>query len=150
MFTCTDLGAVTLSSGLFRNPTKLFMPVFPKITWQFQISVLPDKSFILPYHEYLDKIDSCQVKEEIQYEKLLDRIAIRIDDNTIIPNFKYVSMHLSNDKAIFLLYELKKSINEIKKHGIIPIENIEEIEKKNRIWFYSIIWFIIFSNQGKR
>lgn len=106
------------------------MPVFPKMAWQFQLPLNPKSLFILPYHEYLSKIDSSSGKEQERYEKYLDEVAVRIDDSTIIPHFKYVSMQLSSDKAIYLLYQIKKSLKQIKSHGIISIEDIQLLEKK--------------------
>ncbi len=106
------------------------MPVFPKIAWQFQVPLDPKLTFILPYHEYLQFLEKKDGIKREEKEKWLEDITVKVDDPTIIPHFKYVSMHLTHDKAIYLLYKLKKSINKLKEHGVIPIEQIENYEKK--------------------
>ncbi len=106
------------------------MPVFPKIAWQFQVSFESELTFILPYHEYLQFIEKKDGIKREEKEKWLEDITVKVEDPTMIPHFKYVSMHLSHDKAIYLLYKLKKSISKIKEHGIIPLEEIEDYEKK--------------------
>ena len=100
-------------------------PNFPKIAWRFQISLDPDFTFILPYHDYLEALEEGKIEEE-----KLDEIAVKVDEPTIEPHFKYVSMHLTHDKAIYLLYKLRKSIDKIKKHGIIPSQQIEDYNEK--------------------
>ena len=106
------------------------MPVFPKMAWQFQISLDPELTFILPYHEYLQYIDKKDNIKREEKEQWLEEITVKVEDSTIIPHFKYVSMHLPHDKAIFLLYKIKKSITNAKKHGILPIEVLENYEKR--------------------
>jgi len=106
------------------------MPVFPKIVWQFQVPLDPELTFMLPYHEYLQFTERKDGIKREEKEKCLEDITVKVDDPTIIPHFKYVSMHLSHDKAIYLLYKLKKSIGKLKEHGVIPIEQIENYEKK--------------------
>ncbi len=105
-------------------------PVFPKIAWQFQVPLDPELTFILPYHEYLRFIERKNKIKREEKEKWLEDITVKVEDPTIIPHFKYVSMHLPHDKAIYLLYKLRKSISKLKEHGVIPIEQIEDYEKK--------------------
>jgi len=120
----------------YNFPQKLYdemnkkRPVFPKIAWQLQIPLDPETTFILPYHEYLEWIEQNDSIERDEKEKYLDTVAVRIDDSTIIPHFKYVSMHLPHDKAIYLLYKLKKAVKEMKGHGVVSIEQINDIERK--------------------
>lgn len=105
-------------------------PVFPKIAWQYQIPLDPETTFILPYHEYLEWKEQDDNIDLGKKDNYLDEIVVRVDDFTIEPHFKYVSMHVPHDKAIFLLYKIKKSIKKIKAHGLIPIEQIKDLEKK--------------------
>lgn len=106
------------------------MPVFPKIAWQFQVPLDPELTFILPYHEYLQFIERKDGTKREDKEKWLEDITVKVDDPTIIPHFKYVSMYIPHDKTIYLLYKLKKSISKLKEHGVISIEQIESYEKK--------------------
>jgi len=103
----------------------------PTIAWQFQILLEPSTIFTLPYHEYLDLID--REKDESASNELwknLDEVAIRIEETTIIPNFKYVSMHLQHDKAIYLLYLFRQSIRRMKEHNLVERSLISEAEGK--------------------
>ena len=102
----------------------------PKQAWQFQIMLEPNSVFVIPYQKYLDLIDQQNEDEAISTWKNLDEVAIRIEDRTIIPNFKYVSMHVNHDKALYLLYNFRKSIRKMKEQEIIDHTLIEEIEKK--------------------
>ncbi len=107
------------------------MANMPTTAWQFQILLDPDTAFVLPYHEYLDLID--KEKDEnasIELWKKLDDVAIRTEENTLVPNFKYVSMHLEHDKAIYLLYLIRQSISQMKKHNLIDHSLINEVEQK--------------------
>ncbi|MGF3573643.1 MAG: ATP-dependent DNA helicase [Candidatus Bathyarchaeia archaeon] len=103
----------------------------PKTAWQFQILLDPDTVFVLPYHEYLNLIDN-EKDESASSElwKKLDEAAIRIEETTIIPNFKYVSMHLEHDKALFLLYLFRQSTRQMKNHNLIGYSLISEAEQK--------------------
>lgn len=106
------------------------MPVFPKIAWQFQVSLDPKLTFILPYHAYLQYIERRDGIKEEEKERWLEEITVKVDDPTVILHFKYVSMHLSHDKAIFLLYKIKRSIAKAKEHGVVSIELLEDYERK--------------------
>lgn len=114
---------------------------FPKIAWQFKISVNPDSLVLLPYHKYL----SSNLPED-KKEKLLKDIAVEITDPTLIPNFKYVSMHLNPDKALYVLYTIKQKLKILKdsEESILSEEEIENLEEKiNKM--LKIIW----ENRGK-
>ena len=103
----------------------------PTTAWQFQILLNPETLFVLPYHEYLNLID--REKDESASNELwkkLDEVAIRIEETTIIPNFKYVSTHLEHDKAIYLLYLLKQSTLRMKKHNLVEYSLISDAEHK--------------------
>lgn len=112
---------------------------FPRIAWQFKVSIDPDTLVLLPYHDYL----SANLPEN-KKEKLLKDIALCITDSTLIPHFKYVSMHLSMDKALFLLYSIKQKLKQIKEHGIVPYEELKITEDRiNKL--LEVLW----KNRGK-
>jgi exodeoxyribonuclease V alpha subunit len=60
----------------------------------------------------------------------LSEIAIPIEEGNLIPHFKYVSMHLSHDKCIYLLYAIRKSADKMKEHKIIDYTELKEIERR--------------------
>jgi len=100
---------------------------FSELAWHFCIELHPDATFILPYHEYLDWKETGSEKPEERWRKLKE-IVITIDEPTIVPHFKYVSMHLPHDKAIYLLYMIKKVVELMQKHGIVSWEKLKQIE----------------------
>jgi len=103
---------------------------FPKLAWQFQIVLEPNSVFVLPYHEYLEWIyKEDEIETKTKWKKL-NEVAISINESTIIPHFKYVSMLLTHDKAIYLLYSILKSLRKMKEHGIVEYSQIDEMEKK--------------------
>ncbi len=118
-----------IPSSIYEKYNKDY-PVFPRISWQLQVSFNPDLTFILPYHEYLEYVNRDEGLEKPEREKLLDEISVKIEDQTIIPHFKYVSMHLPHDKAIYLLYKLRLAIAKMRQHNIINTKQIEVLEKK--------------------
>ena len=101
----------------------------PETAWQFQMLLEPVTTFALPYNEYLALIEKSQPDATEQW-KQLDEVAIKIEEKTLIPHFKYVSMHVSHDKAIYLLYSMRQSIRKMKKHEIVKPSTLAEIEKK--------------------
>lgn len=104
---------------------------FHTMAWQFQVSLDPNLTFIMPYHEYLEWVNKAEAREKENRLKKLNEIVIPIEGN-LIPHFKYVSMHLNHDKAIFLLYLLKKSLRKIREHGelVVSYSDIKSIEDK--------------------
>jgi DNA replication protein DnaC len=94
---------------------------FPRLSWNVRYSFdMPDKGFILPYHQYLELIENGTLKDDA----FLNDIKATIDEPEIISGFKYVNMDIDNDNAIYLLWKLKKSLLKIKEHGLVdyPVE----------------------------
>lgn len=105
------------------------MQNFPTSSWQFQINLKPETTFIMPYHEYLRWTEDAQGAQRSERWKKLEEIVIPINEGNVIPHFKYVSMHVNHDKAIFLLYLFKRSLRKMKEHGeIVPYSEVEKIE----------------------
>jgi exodeoxyribonuclease V alpha subunit len=109
---------------------------FPTLAWQLQLVLDPSSVFVLPYHEYLEWVNKDVGTGPNEKWKKLDEIAIPITESTLIPHFKYVSMHLSHDKCLYLLYLIKKSYQRIKDHklNLISYDKLAEIgERLNRL-----------------
>jgi len=114
------------------------MTYFPQTAWQFNIRLDPESTFILPYQEYLDWAGEDEIDKEARQETVQD-IAVQIDEKTIIPHFKYVSMHLSHDRGIYLLYSVLRSIGKMRKHDLLHVSKLDEIETKTKK-LLSIAW----------
>ncbi|MEM2717147.1 MAG: hypothetical protein QW455_05945 [Archaeoglobaceae archaeon] len=107
------------------------MQNFPVISWQFRVQIDPEESFLLPYDHYLRLIEKTKdQKERDEIERLLSDAAVSIDERTLYPVFKYVSMQLSHDQALYLLYKLDKSIKKMKEHQKVPQYVLDDISKK--------------------
>jgi len=136
-----------LGAGLVRNtrepkdyeiPSKLLERVrsrptmrnTPTLAWQFQLILDPNSTFVLPYHEYLNLMGNGNEDDVIENWRKLDEVTVAIEDNTIVHNLKYVSMHLSSDKCIYLLYLLRQAIRKMKEHGIVEYSHVDDIERK--------------------
>jgi exodeoxyribonuclease V alpha subunit len=103
------------------------MKNFPELAWQFQLTLDPDTIVILPYQKYLEWIE--EDPTNVKWKKL-EEIAIPIEEENLIPHFKYVSMHIPHDKCIYLLYLIKRSLDKMKEHMLIDYEELKEIENK--------------------
>lgn len=103
---------------------------FPEMDWQFRVTLQPDSTFVMPYQEYLSWIKKEDEIDKDKKWKQLSEVAIPIEEKAIIPNFKYVSMHLSHDKAIYLLYRMKNSLEKMRDHQIVKTQRINHIEEK--------------------
>jgi len=91
--------------------------------WAIQVSHDFEKwGVLLPYHEYLERAEKYPEEEE-----RLKEMRIIIDEQSIIPNFKYVAAHLDDDQCLYLLYKIKKSLRIIEEHGQF---NVSKEQKK--------------------
>ena len=102
------------------------MKNFPTLNWAIQFTHQPDKAVLLPYREYVKHVED--YPEE--FEKLND-IKVVIDEPSLVRSFKYVAMDIDDDKCLYLLYKLRKSIFKIREHNrqVIP-HDLEEEEKR--------------------
>src|SRR2546425_2346102 len=60
---------------------------------------------------------------------MLDEMAVLIEENELVPHFKYVASELDDDECIFLLTKLRRSILSIKKHGLVSQQIVANQEK---------------------
>ena len=122
-------------SSYYEKLKKKFGGYFPDIEWSFQIILDPDTIVMLPYQEYVKMRDGKSdeaLKRKI--DELLNEIAVEVDKQSLIPHFKYVSMHIPTDKALYILYEVLESLEKALKHGIVERELIEtHIERCKRL-----------------
>lgn len=91
----------------------LTMTNFPTMNWMLQFSHDPEKAVVLPYREY---IKFSETNPE-QGEEYLNEIKVIIEEDSLIRGFKYVSMDIDDDKCLYLLYKLRKSIKKIQEHN---------------------------------
>lgn len=102
------------------------MQNFPTLNWMLQFSHDKDKAILLPYKEYVEYVENNQNSED-----LLSDMKVLIEETSLISGFKYVSMDIDNDKCLYLLYKIRKSILKIKEHNQQVIKyDIENQEKK--------------------
>lgn len=88
------------------------MSNFPTINWMLQFSHDPDTSVLLPYSDYIKYTEAHPDTEE-----LLQDVKVIIEEESLIRGFKYVSMDIDDDKCLYLLYKLRKSIKKMQEHN---------------------------------
>jgi hypothetical protein len=99
---------------------KQSMQHFPSINWAVNVSYdFQNAGVLLPYKEYLE-----YVEEHPQSENLLSEMRVLIEEEALIPSFKYVATDIDDDKCIYLLTKLRKSLEAIKEHGITDVDRI--------------------------
>jgi len=92
---------------------------FPTLNWALLVSVDPSNLIILPYKEYLSRIQEQSESEEARSK--LEEMRVIIDEEALIPSFKYVANELDFDGAIYLLYKLRKSLTIVREHGFVNV-----------------------------
>ena len=113
-----------------RNNDK--MKFFPTMNWALKISYDKSRTVVLPYQEYLRYIE-----ENPEEERKLEEAKVLVQEEALIPYFKYVAEELDDDACLYLLYKLKKSISIMQEQGIpgVDLEReqrvIEELLKKS-------------------
>jgi len=94
------------------------MQHYSSMNWVINTSYdFRDGGVLLPYKEYLDYI-----KQNPAASELLDEMKILLDEEYMIPNFKYVASDINDDSCIYLLTKLRESFLTIKKHPVMDIE----------------------------
>lgn len=99
------------------------MQNFPTINWALQFTHdFKNHGVLLPYHEYLEYVERNPNDEE----KLND-MKVVVDEASLVSAFKYVAMDMDDDRCLYLLYKIRKSLYKIEEHG--HIANQEEVNK---------------------
>jgi len=108
------------------------MKNLPKIMWAIQLHHdFQNWGILLPYKEYLDRIEEFPEEED-----KLKEMRILIDEDSLVSNFKYVAEELDEDKCLYLLYEIRKSLKIVEDHGFINVDREKGIIEKliQRSW----------------
>lgn len=103
------------------------MTNFPTMNWMLQFTHNPDNAVLLPYKEYIKYIETHPNNED-----LLQDVKVVIDEQSLVRGFKYVSMDIDDDKCLYLLYKLRKSIKKIQEHKQQVVKS-DLTEEENRI-----------------
>lgn len=116
---------------LAQKAKQLKQPNFPSMNWALRYTLdIQDTGVRIPYHEYLDLLN----REGGIGEDLLEKIAVTIDEPELRDGFTYVAKHIDDDQAIYLLTKIRRSLLEVKEHGVIDtsqtnvqISRVEEL-----------------------
>ena len=129
-FSSSELEEIRRPKKKKDGTTNIKMLNFPTMNWMLQFSHDPVKAVVIPYHEYLAFIETNPGAEE-----LLDEVKVIIEEQSLIKGFKYVSMDIDDDKCLYLLYKLRKSIKQIQAHNqqVIKRDLLEEEERINEL-----------------
>lgn len=102
------------------------MKNFPTMNWALQFTHDSNCAVLLPYKEYLDYAENYPA-DAVK----LDEMKVVIEEDSLIGSFKYVAMDIDDDKCLYLLYKIRKSIKKINEHNEIVIQrNLIEEEKR--------------------
>lgn len=110
----------TMSSGIT-------MSNFPTMNWMLRFTHDPKTAVLLPYKDYITYVDKNPGSEQ-----LLQDVKVIIEEESLIRAFKYVSMDMDDDKCLYLLYKLRKSIKKAQEHNQQVLKS-DLKEEENRI-----------------
>lgn len=112
----------------WKEYTDLTMTNFPTMNWMLQFTHDPDSAVLLPYKEYISYTEANPGTEE-----LLQDVKVIIEEESLVRGFKYVSMDIDDDKCLYLLYKLRKSIIKIQEHNqqVIKHDLVKELNRIN-------------------
>ena len=113
--------------GKWVEKADLTMTNFPTINWMLQFSHDPNSAILLPYKEYIN-----YTEENPDSEHLLHDMKVVVDEESLMRGFKYVSMDIDDDKCLYLLYKLRKSIKKMQEHNQQVVKSDLQ-EEENRI-----------------
>jgi ATP-dependent exoDNAse (exonuclease V) alpha subunit len=111
------------------------MKNFPTLNWAIQITHQIEKSVLLPYKDYLQHVE----KDPEELEKL-EEMKVVIDEPSLVRSFKYVAMDIDDDKCLYLLYKIRKSILKIKEHNHKVIHHDLDKEEKRIESLIKMVW----------
>lgn len=107
------------------------MKNFPEFAWQLKIRLDPGCSVALPYREYLEWCESSRgFEQEAERRDALRDMSIPVAEPNLVPHFKYVSMHVPADKALYLLYTMRRSVERMSSHGLIDQAQLDDMAEK--------------------
>lgn len=91
---------------------------FPTMNWAMKFKHDPTTRVLLPYREYVKYAEGNP--EDV--EKLED-MRVLVDEPSLVSGFKYVCMDVDDDKFLYLLYKLRKSIKKIQEHNQVVVKS---------------------------
>jgi ATP-dependent exoDNAse (exonuclease V) alpha subunit len=105
------------------------MQNMPTMNWALPVTYDGAKSVKLPYHEYL-----AHIEQQPDDEPKLREMRVLVEEDELVRCFKYVSEPVDDDRALYLLYKLRKAITVAEGHGIAKalgnsLETIDEFIK---------------------
>lgn len=103
------------------------MKNFPKMNWALQFTHDPNSAVFLPYREYIEYAEKYP-----EDANKLDDMKVVIEEDSLISGFKYVAMEIDDDKCLYLLYKLRKSIKKIVEHNYSVVDS-DFLEEQKRI-----------------
>jgi len=102
------------------------MQNFSNMNWAVRISCdFANTGIRLPYHEYLE-----HVREHPEDEYKLHEMRVLIEEDALIPHFKYVAEEIDDDRCIYLLYKIQKAIEIAQRHGIVKLDREQRLIEK--------------------
>jgi ATP-dependent exoDNAse (exonuclease V) alpha subunit len=90
------------------------MQNMPIMNWALPVRHDGPQAVILPYHEYLERI-----RTNPDDEQKLREMRVLVEEDELIRCFKYVCEPVDDDRALYLLYKLRKAFQIIDGHGIV-------------------------------
>ena len=111
------------------------MSNFPTMNWMLQFSHDPETAVVLPYKEYIDYIE-----RNPDSEQLLQDVKVIIEEESLIRAFKYVSMDMDDDKCLYLLYKLRKSIKKAQEHNQQVLKSDLKKEENRINYLIDKVW----------
>ncbi|MRS02376.1 DUF2075 domain-containing protein, partial [bacterium] len=103
----------------------LKMKNFPSINWALQFAHNPESAVMLPYREYIKYAD--EHPEDIEK---LNEMKVVVEEESLVRGFKYVAMDIDDDKCLYLLYKLRKSIMKIQNHSQLVVASDMSVEEE--------------------
>lgn len=111
------------------------MSNFPTMNWMLQFTHDPETAVLLPYREYIR-----YVEKNPESEQLLQDVKVIIEEESLIRAFKYVSMDIDDDKCLYLLYKLRKSIKKAQDHNRQVVKSDLKEEERRINTLIQKIW----------
>jgi ATP-dependent exoDNAse (exonuclease V) alpha subunit len=90
------------------------MQNMPIMNWAMPVRHAGEQAVVLPYQEYLDHIET-----HPDDETKLREMRVLIEEDELVRCFKYVCEPVDDDRALYLLYKLRKALQIVDGHGIV-------------------------------
>ena len=91
---------------------------FPTMNWALKFKHDPTTAVLLPYREYVR-----YAEENPDDAEKLEDMRVLVEESSLVSGFKYVCMDIDDDKCLYLLYKLRKSIKRIQEHNQVVVKS---------------------------